>query len=130
MSIRPNLRRESRFTLAGKAQLENACGGVFAYLRGATKALPIVNFSTTGAQLLSAKKFGIGDEFSFHIKIPLLGTAPLRVGCRVIWVKTISIFGKYMVGVRFVEMNMDARKRLKNLVDFLKMRMQNAYKKR
>ena len=117
--IKSNKRKELRFSIQnGKAQMESS-GGLFAFLKGAPSALPIVNLSATGLRLLARKKMAIGDKLSLNIIIPLLGAKSLKIAGQVAWVKTFAIFDEYMVGVRFAEIRGDARKRLQSLADFL-----------
>src|SRR3989339_1163079 len=117
--IKTNKRKELRFSIQnGKAQMESS-GGIFAFLKGAPAALPIVNLSTTGLRLLAKKKMMVGDKLSLNIVIPLLGAKPLKLSGQVAWVKTFAIFDEYIVGVKFGALRGDAVKRLKNLADFL-----------
>ncbi|HLD36558.1 MAG TPA: PilZ domain-containing protein [Planctomycetota bacterium] len=117
--IKTNKRKELRFSIQnGKAQMESS-GGIFAFLKGAPAALPIVNLSTTGLRLLAKKKMMVGDKLSLNIVIPLLGANPLKLSGQVAWVKTFAIFDEYIVGVKFGALRGDAVKRLKNLADFL-----------
>jgi len=117
--IRSNKRKELRFSVQdGKAQMEST-GGIFAFLKGAPSALPIVNLSTTGLRLLAKKKMALGDKLSLNIMIPLLGAKPLKIAGQVAWVKTFAIFDEYMVGVKFAGIRGDVRKRLQSLADFL-----------
>lgn len=117
--IKSNERKKLRFAIQdGKAQMESG-GGIFAFLKGASSGLPIVNLSTTGLRLLSRKKMSVGDKLSLNIMIPLLGAKPLKISGEVVWVKTFAIFDEYMVGVKFSGLRGDAVKRLQNLADFL-----------
>jgi hypothetical protein len=117
--IKSNKRKELRFSIQdGKAQMESN-GGIFAFLKGAPTALPIVNISSTGLRLLSKNKMKIGDPVVISIMIPLLGAKPLKMSGQVAWLKTFAIFDEYLIGVKFVDLRGDAKKRLKNLVDFL-----------
>lgn len=117
--IKSNKRKELRFAIQdGKARMESG-GGIFAFLKGAASALPIVNLSSTGLRLLSGKKMVVGDKISLNIMIPLLGAKPLRISGTVVWTKTFAIFDDYMVGVKFADLRGDTRKRLQNLTDFM-----------
>src|SRR3989339_1100264 len=117
--IKTNKRKELRFSIQnGKAQMESS-GGIFAFLKGAPAALPIVNLSTTGLRLLAKKKMSVGDKLSLKIMIPLLGAKPLKLSGAVVWVKTFAIFDDFMIGVKFSNLRGDVRKRLRSLTDFM-----------
>ena len=117
--VKINKREELRFAVQqGKAQMESA-GGLFAFLKGMPKALPIINISQQGLRLLSKKKLNVGDKLVFNVAIPVLGAKPLNARGEVAWVKIFTIFDEYLVGVKFSGMSKDSRSRLNNLITFL-----------
>lgn len=117
-----NKRIELRFAVQqGKVKFEST-GGLFAFLKGWARALPIINISHEGLRLLSRKKLKVGDKLSLNIAIPVLGAQPLATAGKVVWVKTFTIFDEYMVGVKFSGLSVGNKKRLNNLVNFLGMR--------
>lgn len=119
-----NQREEIRFAIQnGKAQIDGN-SGVFAFLKGAPAALPIINLSTTGLRLLSKNKLNVNDKVSLTILIPLLGAKPLKLSGQVAWLKTFAIFEEYLVGIKFDGLKGDVKKRLKHLTDFLGTRIQ------
>lgn len=119
-----DIREEVRVAVQqGKVKIEGT-GGLFAFLKGAPKALPIIDISQQGVRLLSKKKLAIGDKLAFEISIPLLSAKPMTVSGTVAWVKKFSVFTDYLVGVKFTRMTKDSVERLNNLVKFLGTRSQ------
>jgi hypothetical protein len=102
-----------------KATILHHNTGLFAFLKGEPKALPIINISSKGLKLLSGKQLDKNAKISIGITIPFLGTTPLFADGKVIWTKPFIHFPDYIVGVKFTSMPTSSRKRLKHLVAFL-----------
>jgi len=94
-------------------------GGIFASFKRSKKEFPIINISLKGLKLITVDKFDEQNEISFNVVVPSLGTKPLSAEGKIVWVKPLNNFNAHLIGVEFVSMDSDSRKRLKNLILFL-----------
>lgn len=101
-----------------KVQFKNA-GGLFAFLKGASEEMPVINVSMRGLRFISKEMLPMGKKLSFTIGIPLLGSEPLTADGTVAWVERSLRYNGYAIGVRFTAMTQASISRLKNLISFL-----------
>ncbi|MBI4835321.1 MAG: PilZ domain-containing protein [Planctomycetes bacterium] len=102
-----------------KAYVENKGGGLLAWFKGKPKPFTIINVSESGLRMLSYEKLNINDEKNFNISIPLLGMKPLNVSAKVVWVEPFAKFQGFLTGMKFSQINSEARERLKHLAKLL-----------
>jgi hypothetical protein len=96
-----------------------ADSGLFAFLKGTSEEMPVVNVSLRGLRFRSKEMIAPGKILSFSIGIPMLGTEPLKTEGKVVWVERSHRFNGYTVGVKFTSMTQESMSRLKSLISFL-----------
>lgn len=94
-------------------------GGLFAFLKGASEEMPVVNVSLRGLRFISKEILPMDKKLSFTIGIPMLGAEPLTADGQVVWVERSLRYNGYAIGVRFTAMTQESISRLKNLISFL-----------